>query len=113
MRCLQPLLPCPSHHDELDLELGAKASLPLLRLFLSECSVTVPEKGSEGFLILLLSLGTQSIIAGKSRRQESETVCPVNAGTRLGFPFSFSLGLWPKEWCYPIKVDLPSSPHLI
>lgn len=52
MRCLQPLLLCPSHHDELDLELGAKASLPLLRLFLSERSVTVTEKGSEGLLIL-------------------------------------------------------------
>lgn len=115
MRCPQHLLPCPSHRDELDLELGAKASLPLLRLFLSERSVTVTETRSAGLLILSLSLVPQSMMAGK--RQESETVCHgecwVNAGARLDFPFVFSPGLQPKEWCYPIKVDLPSSPNLI
>lgn len=74
MRCPQHLLPCPSHHDELDLELGAKASLPLPQLFLSGCSVIVTEKRSAGLLILSLSLGTQSIMAGKSQRWDSETV---------------------------------------
>lgn len=42
--CFQMLLPWPPHHDELDLELGAKANLPLLQLFLSECFATVTEK---------------------------------------------------------------------